>query len=472
MTVKTRDLIKLGIPPGPCVEAAHRLLHDARARKRSTRETLDAITRVVEAPAHFSDDATYGALARCLVERAAAGARYVPRPADAPHRIWGTHHETDALEQLRNACRLPVAVAGALMPDAHVGYGLPIGGVLATENAVIPYAVGVDIACRMKLSVLDLPPDAVTRDQARLARALERETRFGVGASFQQRRQHDVMDADWRITRVTADSRDKAWAQLGTSGSGNHFVEFGHLTVLEPSVGLPAGTYLALLSHSGSRGAGAQVADHYSRLARDLRPELPRELTRLAWLDLDTEPGQEYWAAMELMGRYAAANHALIHQHVVRALGAQVLLDVENHHNFAWRERHEFADGTTREVIVHRKGATPAGRGVIGVIPGSMATPGYVVSGKGGAGSLDSASHGAGRRMSRSKAKEVFRWDDVQRFLRDRGVTLISAGLDEVPMAYKDIDEVMAAQGDLVDVLARFDPRLVKMAPSGEPPED
>jgi tRNA-splicing ligase RtcB len=242
--------------------------------------------------------------------------------------------------------------------------------------------------------------------------------------------------------------------------------------VLDASVGLPEGVYLALLSHSGSRGTGAQVADHYSRLARDLRPELPRELTRLAWLDLETEPGQQYWAAMELMGRYAAANHAVIHKHVVGALGAEVLLDIENHHNFAWRERHRFDDGSEREVIVHRKGATPAGPGAIGVIPGSMATPGYVVRGKGGPGSLDSASHGAGRRMSRVRAKQTFRWDDVQRFLRDRGVTLISAGLDEVPMAYKDIDEVMGAQRDLVDVLARFDPRLVKMAPGGEPPED
>ena len=175
---------------------------------------------------------------------------------------------------------------------------------------------------------------------------------------------------------------------------------------------------------------------------------------------------------MELMGRYAAANHALIHAHVARALGVEVRLDIENHHNFAWRERHRLADGTDAEVIVHRKGATPAGVGVLGIIPGSMGTPGYVVRGKGVAASLNSASHGAGRKMSRTKAKETFTWDAAQRFLRERGVTLLSAGLDEVPMAYKDIDEVMAAQSDLVEPLARFEPRLVKMAPSGEPPED
>ena len=390
----------------------------------------------------------------------------------APYRIWGEGLEPDAVQQLKNACKLPVAVAGALMPDAHVGYGLPIGGVLATRDAVIPYAVGVDIACRMKMTVLDLPIRTLDDDQARLARAIERETRFGVGGSFKTRRRHGVMDADWRVTKVTADLKDRAWSQLGTSGSGNHFVEFGQLSVLNDAAGLPAGDYVALLSHSGSRGTGAQIAAHYSKVAMKAHPELPRELTHLAWLDLASEAGQEYWAAMELMGRYAAANHALIHQHIARALGVEVRLDLENHHNFAWRERHRLPDGSEADVIVHRKGATPAGPGVLGIIPGSMGTPGYVVRGKGSAAALNSAAHGAGRRMSRTRARQTFTWDVAQKFLRDRGVTLMSAGLDEVPMAYKDIDQVMAAQQDLVEPLARFQPRLVKMAPSGERPED
>lgn len=404
--------------------------------------------------------------------RTAAARGFVPREASAPYQIWGENLEDTAVQQLKNACNLPVAVSGALMPDAHVGYGLPIGGVLATNEAVIPYAVGVDIACRMKLTVLDMPVTTLADDPARLTRALERETRFGMGASFKTRRQHDVMDADWRVTTVTSGLKDRAWAQLGTSGSGNHFVEFGQLSVLDETVGLPRGEYLALLSHSGSRGSGAHVAQHYSRLARDLHPELPQELSQLAWLDLASEAGQEYWVAMTLMGKYAAANHAIIHAYIARALGVDVLLDIENHHNFAWRERHRLPDGSEAEVIVHRKGATPAGAGVLGIIPGSMGTPGYVVRGKGVAESLNSASHGAGRRMSRTQAKKMFTWDATQKFLRERGVTLLSAGLDEVPMAYKNIDEVMAAQQDLVETLARFEPRLVKMAPSGEPPED
>jgi tRNA-splicing ligase RtcB (3'-phosphate/5'-hydroxy nucleic acid ligase) len=470
--MKTRDLVRMGIPAGPCAEAAKQVLQHADAAKRGMLSVLEDLRRVAQSPAAFVRDSTYGHLAQLLVDHTAAGRSFSPRASDAPYRIWGENLEDTAVQQLKNACRLPVAVAGALMPDAHQGYGLPIGGVLATSNAVIPYAVGVDIACRMKMTVLDLPVSAIENDRKRLIRALESETRFGVGAEFRSRRQHEVMDADWRVTDLTAKLKDRAWSQLGTSGSGNHFVEFGELTVLDERVGLGRGRYLALLSHSGSRGTGAQIAQHYSRVARDLHPELPRELSHLAWLDLSTEAGQEYWAAMELMGRYAAANHALIHTHVARALGLDVLLDVENHHNFAWRERHKLPDGSEADVIVHRKGATPAGAGVLGVIPGSMGTPGYVVRGKGVAASLNSASHGAGRRMSRTKAKEIFTWDMAQRFLRERGVTLLSAGLDEVPMAYKNIDEVMAAQSDLVEPLARFEPRLVKMAPSGEPPED
>jgi tRNA-splicing ligase RtcB len=390
-----------------------------------------------------------------------------PRAEAAPWRQWGSGLDAAAVAQMANACRLPISVRGALMPDAHVGYGLPIGGVLATDNAVIPYAVGVDIACRVKLSVYDLAVAAIETDAERLKRAIESETRFGVGASFKDRRDHEVMDEDWSVTETTRRNKDKAWAQLGTSGSGNHFVEFGSLRIDDDGLGIPAGEYLALLTHSGSRGTGAQVAGAYSKLARALHPELPKELAQLAWLDLDSPEGREYWEAMQLMGKYAAANHACIHRHVARRLGASVILDVENHHNFAWKERH---DG--REVVVHRKGATPAAAGVLGVIPGSMAAPTYVVRGRGSDASMNSAAHGAGRAMSRTQAKATFAWPQVNRLLDQRGVTLMSAGLDEVPMAYKNIDDVMAAQADLVEPIASFAPRIVKMAPGSEPAED
>ena len=375
---------------------------------------------------------------------------------------------------MSNACALPIAVAGALMPDAHVGYGLPIGGVLATDNAVIPYAVGVDIACRMKLTVYDRKANTIAGQRDRLANVIESETRFGMGCQFKQRREHDVMDEDWSVSPVTQRLRDKAWSQLGTSGSGNHFVEFGAFTVDAErgrALSLGAGEYLALLSHSGSRGTGAQVCDFYSKRAMARHKQLPKELSRLAWLSLAEADGQEYWAAMSLMGHYAAANHALIHRHIARKLGLDPILDIENHHNFAWKETHEIG-GVLREVVVHRKGATPAGVGVLGIIPGSMASPGYVVSGKGSPASLHSASHGAGRVMSRTKAMQSFTWGATRQLLVERGVELISAGLDEVPGVYKDIHVIMAAQTDLVEVLGQFNPKLVKMCPAGERAED
>jgi tRNA-splicing ligase RtcB len=392
-------------------------------------------------------------------------------PRRAPWRQWGLGLDPEAVRQMANACALPVAVAGALMPDAHVGYGLPIGGVLAIENAVIPYGVGVDIACRMKLTVFDRKANTITGQKDRLANIIESETRFGIGANFKQRREHQIMDEDWTVSPVTQRLRDKAWAQLGTSGSGNHFVEFAAFTVETNELGLEPSEYLALLSHSGSRGTGAQVCQHYSRVAMERHPELPKELKHLAWLSIGEAAGQEYWAAMNLMGRYAAANHALIHHHIARKLGARVMLDIENHHNFAWKERH-VVNGIEREVIVHRKGATPAGAGVLGIIPGSMASPGFVVRGRGEVESLHSAAHGAGRVMSRTKALQSFTWNEVKKLLAARDVILLSAGLDEVPGVYKDIAQVMAAKTDLVEMLGRFNPRLVKMCPGGERAED
>jgi tRNA-splicing ligase RtcB len=464
--MNTKDLIRLGVPPGEPTRRGIDFISRYILKGLDKQKLAGDLEALIADPARFVEDELRGEFAKALLRCTRA-----IRAAPARWRQWGEGLEPEAVNQMGRACQLPVAVAGALMPDAHLGYGLPIGGVLATDNVVIPYAVGVDIACRMKLTVVDLPVRELDRMRERLIRAIESETRFGVGATFQNRREHPVLEADWSVTRVTQQNKDRAWSQLGTSGSGNHFVEFGLFTA-EAAIGdLPAGEYAALLSHSGSRGTGAAVCDHYSKLAMAQHPELPKEHRHLAWLPLDSEDGQEYWAAMELMGLYAAANHALIHQHIARHLGLEVLLDVENHHNFAWKETHPI-DGIEREVVVHRKGATPAGPGVLGIIPGSMASPGFLVRGKGNQESLRSASHGAGRVMSRTKALETFEWSKVNRVLKERGVKLISAGLDEVPGVYKDIHQVMAAQTDLVEVLGRFDPRLVKMAPHGERPED
>jgi len=465
--ISSKEMNALGLPNHPRImPLAMKTVNQAIAGGADPTDMLERLRLLAADPQGLRDDTLFGPLAGAVLEIFPSVIRFMLRENPAPWKKWGdVSLDESTIMQMNNAALLPVAVRGALMPDAHTGYGLPIGGVLAVKNAVIPYAVGVDIACRMRLTVLDMPVSALRQKRESLVRALEEETRFGLGAAFSRRgrRDHAVMEEDWGVCALTSRLKGKAWKQLGTSGGGNHFVEFGELCLNVPALGLEKGTYLALLSHSGSRGTGEHVAEHYSGLAMDLRPGLPRELKRLAWLSLDSAEGQEYWAAMQLMGRYAAANHALIHGHVLENLGARALTHVENHHNFAWEEEH---DG--ERVIVHRKGATPAGEGVLGIVPGSMGSAGFVVRGKGNAQALNSCSHGAGRRMSRNAAFKTLDRGAVQRFLEDAGVQLLSGGLDEAPMAYKDIHAVMAAQSDLVDILARFEPRLVKMAPGDE----
>jgi len=294
-------------------------------------------------------------------------------------------------------------------------------------------------------------------------------TNFGIGGVTKTHFDTTLFDRPvWSETKTIRNLKNKAYSQLGTSGTGNHFVEWGELTVAEGALeGIPAGSYLALLSHSGSRGFGGSIADHYSKIAMS-KTKLPQEAKHLAWLNLDNDEGQEYWIAMNLAGDYASANHHEIHNKIARALNLKPVLMIENHHNFAWKE--QLADGT--EVMVHRKGATPAGEGVLGIIPGSMSTPGFVVRGKGDAASINSASHGAGRLMSRSAAFKTVDPKAVAANLVDKRITLMGSDLDEAPMVYKDIHAVMAAQHDLVDVLASFQPRIVRMADAKEKPED
>ncbi len=466
--MNSRQLEKLGVP-NECFRAALAAMQKAAAandlRQRDVRKLIQDI---LATPAEHLQDAYFGEFAQAVIE---ADAPMTPLEPIA-YRTWGDAGiDAAAHVQMRQACALPMAAGAALMPDAHVGYGLPIGGVLALRNAVVPYAVGVDIACRMKLSVLDLPAAALDeqRRQNEFDQALERGTRFGIGSAFERRPSHAVMDQDWNVAKITRENKDKAWKQLGSSGSGNHFVEFGLLTLdqRDDELNLDAGQYLALLSHSGSRGVGASVCSTYSAIAQSRLPSKHRDLGRLAWLSLDDEAGQEYWAAMNLMGDYAAANHDVIHRTVSKLLGAKIVAGVENHHNFAWQEIH---NGET--LVVHRKGATPAGAGVLGVIPGSMADPAFIVRGKGEPTSFDSASHGAGRRMSRTQAKAKYTWNAVKKDLATRGVRVLSAGADEVPGVYKNIADVMREQADLVDVVARFDPRVVKMCGDNSRAED
>jgi len=397
------------------------------------------------------------------------GNAYDLTPGKVDFPIYGAAQiDEGALGQMEVAMKLPVTVSGALMPDAHPGYGLPIGGLLATDNAVIPYGVGVDIGCRMCLTAYPMGEDYLDENRSALKKMLLDNTRFG-RQTFKRPMEHEVLDRpEFNEITVLRELKDKAASQIGTSGSGNHFVEFGTLQLAEGNIwSLPPGNYLALLSHSGSRGLGAEIARYYTRVARE-KCLLPAEAQNLAWLDLSTEAGQEYWIAMNLAGDYASANHHQIHERMARSLGEQPLFMVENHHNFAWKEK--LHDG--REVIVHRKGATPAGRDVLGVIPGSMTAPGFIVRGKGNPASLASAAHGAGRVMSRTAAKSSISDKMLKQELEKHGVELIGGGLDEAPMVYKDIRDVMRYQDDLVETLGVFTPRIVRMCGDATPPED
>lgn len=388
-----------------------------------------------------------------------------------PYRIWGRDGiDPNAIGQMDVAMRLPPTVAGALMPDAHVGYGLPIGGVLAVDNAVIPYAVGVDIGCRVVLSVFPVNADVLKNKPSDLTNIILNNTRFGVGCNWaDDPAEHAVMDSNqWGETPLLKSMKDLASVQLGTSGGGNHFVEWGEFTPLEYGRGLDADyVYLALLSHSGSRKIGMNVANHYSKLAEALHSSLPDEAKHLSWLGLDTELGQEYWRAMNLAGEFATANHDVIHRRISDALGERPLLHVDNHHNFAWDEMVRLNDGTEARAIVHRKGATPAAQGVLGFIPGSMGDVGFLVEGNGVSESLNSASHGAGRQMGRKQATRSISQAEVQSWLTAAGVTVIGGGLDEAPQAYKRIERVMEAQQDLITPIGTFMPRIVRMADDG-----
>ena len=462
------DLISVGYKQNAVLGIALKIAA-ANSESIGKEALLIQLQKVNENPENYLDDPILEDLATKIIEEAnAPKEELIPLNEVAKeYKIFGEQHiEEGARKQMHIAMKLPVTVAGALMPDAHQGYGLPIGGVLATKNAIIPYGVGVDIGCRMALSVYDIPESHFYENEAKYKRELIAHTKFGAGHGYHGRYKssHDVLDRkEFSLTPFIKNLQDKAWSQLGTSGGGNHFVEFGIIEFAEKDeiLNIEKGNYVALLTHSGSRGMGATIAGHYTRLAKQIC-KLPQEASNLAYLDMNSQEGQEYWLAMNLAGDYASACHQVIHDKMQKAVGATVLAKVENHHNFAWKEI-----WNNEEVIVHRKGATPAAKGVMGIIPGSMTAPGFLVRGKGEASAINSASHGAGRQMSRTQAVKNITKADMSAVLKEHGVTLVGAGRDEAPMAYKDITVVMEAQKELIDVVAKFTPKLVRMADDG-----
>lgn len=455
-----KQLRNIGFPEGRAIAVAMSVMGE-HYRGKSKVFKMSLLRKVIETPAQYVKHETLGPIAKGLLIREEGHKEQQMRSKRIPYAIYGAEGiEPGAINQMEIAMKLPVAEAGALMPDAHQGYGLPIGGVLATKNAVIPYGVGVDIGCRMCMTLFDIPAVFERTHTDRMKKMLIDNARFG-NASFERPMDHEVLHHElFGEINILKGLKDRAHKQIGSSGGGNHFVEFGVAEILGENNEwkLPTGNYLSVLTHSGSRGLGANIARHYTKLAMDTC-SLPSDARHLAWLNLDQENGQEYWAAMNLAGDYASACHHHIHERMAKSLGVRPLAMIENHHNFAWKE----LDKEGSEIIVHRKGATPAGKGVLGIIPGSMTSPGFIVRGKGEMASLNSASHGAGRLMSRKRAKETLSKSEVDQHLKKSGITLIGSGIDEAPMVYKNIHDVMARQENLVDVVGTFTPKVVRM---------
>jgi tRNA-splicing ligase RtcB (3'-phosphate/5'-hydroxy nucleic acid ligase) len=460
--IRGRELKQIGYTNDRAIALALNLVNK-HCKRLDKMEVLELLEKINLLPENYVSESVFGELAKSLIEKPAPKKpkKTVLNKTALEFKVYGSENiDAETLQQMETAMKLPISVKGALMPDAHVGYGLPIGGVLATYNAVIPYGVGMDIGCRMCLSVFPLSPKKIDGERDRIKNILMNETRFGL-AEFKDLEDHEILYRKEFNEIKFLKTLHKTFAQqLGTSGHGNHFVDVGFVEISDFSaqINLQPGQYFAVLSHSGSRNFGSEVCKHYTQIAKD-KLELSGEAARLAWLDLDSEEGQEYWSAMQLAGDYSYANHRIIHQRLAKAFGEKPVAIIENHHNFAWKEK--LADG--EEIIIHRKGATPAGFGDIGIIPGTMASPAFIVRGKGNDDSMQSAAHGAGRLMSRNQAKQTFTESQMKKYLHEQRIELIGGGTDESPQAYKDILEVMKHQKDLVEILGVFHPRIVRM---------
>lgn len=460
--IKAKELSKLGFTDNVARSVAIELVAK-NCKHFSNEEICKLLQDINERPEQYRQDAVWGKLAQILSPNKQTVVNYELRETPIHYYIYGEDGIDElSKKQMEMAMRLPVTVAGALMPDGCAGYGLPIGGVLATtDDVVIPYAVGKDIGCRMSLTILDAGADYLDKFHDRAVEALVNNTAFGLDEVLPFKQYHPLFDkSEFREVPILKKFREKAVRQLGSSGKGNHFVDICEVEL--PAInalGVPDGKYIGILSHSGSRGLGANIADYYTTISKDTC-RLPRQAGPFAWLSLKSEVGQEYWRCMEIAGEYSAANHEYIHYNVAKALRLKPLASVSNHHNFAWRDT--LPDG--RKVIIHRKGATPAHLGELGIIPGSMTAPGYIVSGKGCTESLYSASHGAGRLMSRLDARNCISRYALKKLLAEKNVTLIGGTTEEAPQAYKDIKKVIESQKELVNIEGTIIPRIVKMS--------
>ncbi len=372
-----------------------------------------------------------------------------------PVKMWLNDIEEGALEQARNLANLPFTFKHvAIMPDSHQGYGMPIGGVLATKDVIIPNAVGVDIGCGMcaiKTSLQEMDTGTLRQIVRKITQAVpvgfEWHKQAQSAQLMPERKSKEDMPVVWQ-------QYQKALHQVGTLGGGNHFIE-----IQKASDG-----YIWIMIHSGSRNIGKKVADHYNAIAAQLNERWYSQVQKdwgLAFLPINSSEAKCYRNEMEYCVRFALANR----QHIMERIQAifsdffttityEPMINVA--HNFAAMENHY-----KHNVIVHRKGATQAREGQLGIIPGSQGTKSYIVRGRGNQESFMSCSHGAGRRMGRKQAIKDLNLEEEQAILDSQGIVhsiIDIKDLDEAPGAYKDIDVVMDNQSDLVDIVVELSP--------------
>lgn len=371
-----------------------------------------------------------------------------------PILVWGEGADENAMAQARNLANLPFAFHHiALMPDAHVGFGMPIGGILAAEGEVVPHAVGLDIGCGVRAWRLNLPAEELDPARDEILNDIQRSVPTGFHWHRQSQAHRSDLFDDVPDSSALRAELHKAERQLGSLGGGNHFIE------LQSDA---EGTAWAMV-HSGSRNVGKQVAEHYDAVAKHASQRGASDVPPgwgLAHLSVDSPQGAEYLEAMGWCLRFARESRRLMGDSVQRAVsrrfpGVEPQGATDVHHNYAAIENH-----FGRDVIVHRKGAVRA-EGIV-VVPGSMGTASYIGRGLAHPDSFVSCSHGAGRVMGRRQAVRTISREHVLSELEDRGVKLYKAKkgdvAEEAPEAYKDIEEVMAWQRDLVEPLVRLTP--------------
>ena len=393
-----------------------------------------------------------------------------------PVKSWCENCEDGAVEQAVNLAHHPALVHHvALMPDAHQGYGMPIGGVVAAKGAVIPAAVGVDIGCGMIATETDIPAEAFAEMSFRRAFQEKLKERIPVGEGVSH-----AVTQNWEgFEEYTAHNgmRSSLWPSkldrmnLGTLGGGNHFIELQKATALDGSGDPEGGAKVWLMIHSGSRNLGKRIEEHYHRIAAKMceRFHSPLPDKDLAFLPIDEPAGHDYFTDMLFALRYAKENRRRMMEAMKATVaelvpGVDFIRTIDIHHNYAAFEEH-FGE----KVCVHRKGATSAKLDEIGIIPGSMGTASYIVRGLGNPESFMSCSHGAGRRMSRIAASTTLtveecdkamdgivceRWHKYKGFGKAKG----RLDLSEAPQAYKDIEDVIASERDLIEPLVRLVP--------------